>query len=336
MAYAWLLAAYPRDYRREHGAELLEPLLAESRRPTARETVNLLAHGLRTRLGRPASRAVVAWAVLTTVVAGLFGAALGSWAGWESAGPPPGPEQTRMLLAGVMPGRQFGVIGPPSSFTFRVAGQDLSWLEGNDMVFGRGHDQATTLVARAPLTDGDDLDALVRTASARLTATGWTVHAGPAHLEATRDDSVLTMEDGPAYREQEAAVSVRLHRTTPAGSWIGGAAGGLTAAAVAFLVFAWASRRTGGPGHPAHLAVTIPFGLAMMFWCAPMLTALWLVVSALRSRPPQGSPQLWEWLSQPIFFLLSAGGAVFALLSLLLAALPHRRELRRTPHAARW
>jgi len=50
MPYAWMLAAYPKDYRRKHGAELLEPMLVESRRPTAREAVNLFAHGLRTRL----------------------------------------------------------------------------------------------------------------------------------------------------------------------------------------------------------------------------------------------------------------------------------------------
>ena len=38
-----MLAAYPEDYRRKHGAELLEPILVESRRPTVREAV-LVGH----------------------------------------------------------------------------------------------------------------------------------------------------------------------------------------------------------------------------------------------------------------------------------------------------
>jgi hypothetical protein len=354
MPYAWMLATYPRDYRRRHGAELLEPMLAESRRPTVREAVNLFAHGLRTRLGRSASRAVLAWALLALVTAGVFGAALGSWVGWQTARPLPQPAWTRALLADVVPGRDFGRIEEPPSSTFVLWDRDLRWHDADDLLFGRGGEyQATSAGALAQLPPGADLDALAGQASDRLAAAGWTVRppargdvTGCAGLpcdpqglaqwtrfEATRDGLALALEVNPAQAGQAATVSVAFQRTTPAGAWVGGAAGGLTAAAAGFLVFAWASRRTGHPGHPARLAVVFPFGVAMLFWWTPVLA--WEVMAApfRPDRPGAAGPPLWEWLGQPTYSLSFLIGAGFAVLALSLAALPHRPELQRAAPA---
>ena len=55
----WLLA-YPRAYRRERAEEIMATVV-ESGRSGPRVVANLVRHGLRARLGRPASRTVVFW-----------------------------------------------------------------------------------------------------------------------------------------------------------------------------------------------------------------------------------------------------------------------------------
>ena len=171
MPYAWVLAAYPKDYRRRHGAELLEPMLLESRHPTVREAVNLYAHGLRTRLGRPASRTVSAWALLAVLTAGVFGAALGSWVGWQTAGPLPPPAWTRALLADAAPAADFGPIEAPPSSKFLLLDQALRWADADDLLFGWGGEyRAAATEATAELPAATDLDSLEGQASARLAA----------------------------------------------------------------------------------------------------------------------------------------------------------------------
>ncbi|GLY94012.1 hypothetical protein [Actinoplanes sp. NBRC 103695] len=342
MAYAWLLAAYPRDYRREHGAELLEPLIAEARRPTVRETANLVAHGFRTRLGRPTSRTVVAWAVLVTAMTGLFGAAFGSLAGWRTADPLPPPARMRTVLADALPGRSFATIhdpGPsPAETEFELLGTDLSWDDVDGLLFGTGAGyQATAAVAQARIPTGVDPAALTGHTSARLAASGWSVRAStPARIRANRDGLVLTLTVDPAGAGTAASILAEFERTTPAGVWIGATAGGLPAATVAFLIFAWASRRTGRPGHPARLAVAFPFGLAMLFCLAAVPAATALLASSLRGRPRAGGLQPWELLDRPTPSLLFVAGGAFAVLSLFLAAQPASRELRRAEETAGW
>jgi hypothetical protein len=326
-----MLLAYPKDYRRDHGAELLEPLVAESRRPTARELANLLVHGLRTRLGRPASRTVVAWAMLATVIAGVFGAAFGSWAGWQTARPLPQPAWTRALLADVVPGPDFTTTEPPTSSKFTQAGEPLTWHDADDLLLGEGdlYQPAVTVTeARVPATT--DVDALSQHASSRLAATGWTLRSSTespkAGIQATRDGLALTLEIHPAEENQAAQVSATFQRTTPTGAWIAGATGGAAVAAAAFLIFAWASRRTGRPDHPARLAVTFPFGLALLFWWVPTVAAPRLVWSRPDWRVE--GPQLWELIGQPTLSACFLAGLAFATLSLFLASLPHRPELQ--------
>jgi hypothetical protein len=73
--YRRLLLCYPRQYRKARGEEIVATFLdlapPDRARPTVREAANLVRHGLRCRLGRPNSRTVVLWAVLTAIVWGL-------------------------------------------------------------------------------------------------------------------------------------------------------------------------------------------------------------------------------------------------------------------------
>ena len=91
--YRRLLLAYPRAYRRCHGTEILTTLMdavAPGRdRPTGREVRNLLAGGLRQRFRLPVGRSMIAVAVLSALVVGAFGGAVGSALGWATAPAPP-------------------------------------------------------------------------------------------------------------------------------------------------------------------------------------------------------------------------------------------------------
>lgn len=93
-AYHRLLRAYPRDYRRRHGAEVVTTLLEMAapgqRRPDRADARHLIVSGLRHRFRLPAGRPL-AWvaAVLVTLIGGAFGAAAGSWAVEQAVLPAP-------------------------------------------------------------------------------------------------------------------------------------------------------------------------------------------------------------------------------------------------------
>ena len=84
--YRRLLWAYPSDYRRRHGAEIVTTLVEMAEgggsRPSLGTTLHLAACGLRQRFRLPARRPfAVAAAVLTAIVLGALGAAGGTWLG---------------------------------------------------------------------------------------------------------------------------------------------------------------------------------------------------------------------------------------------------------------
>ena len=94
-SYRRLLLAYPARYRRRHAAEIVTTLLdmaePDRRRPSAAESGQLLAAGLRQRFRLPARRPL-SWiaAVLVTLILGAFGAAAGSWAATQTFADLPG------------------------------------------------------------------------------------------------------------------------------------------------------------------------------------------------------------------------------------------------------
>ncbi|MEU4237490.1 hypothetical protein [Actinoplanes sp. NPDC026619] len=98
-----LLRAYPRSYRNHRGAEMVTTLLdmAEAgRRPSRGLAVHLVLCGLRERF-RPPARQPLVWAgaLLAAVLLGGFGAAAGTWAGWQTAASVPSDSELRALNA---------------------------------------------------------------------------------------------------------------------------------------------------------------------------------------------------------------------------------------------
>ncbi|MEV6923870.1 hypothetical protein AB0M46_05070 [Dactylosporangium sp. NPDC051485] len=339
--YRRLLLAYPRAYRRSRGDELLGALLdaaAPGRTgPTVREAANLIRHGLRAHLGRPASRTVVVWAVLTVVISGVFSAAFATRAGWETARPLPRTAQARAMLAEILPGQDFtGIHDAPALFV--IYGQPLSWNSARDLLFGDGgeYDQSGIAgVASAPTLPPQETVELVQH---NLRAHGWTVYSLKVRdiytctepcdpggqyttIVAQRGDTVFRMDVYSPQVPISTPISAGFVRATPFAVYPFGLTGGILGAVVAFLLFGWASRRTEGR-HPARGVVKLLLSVTLFFWWAPTLYAVPWMARHYQDEPNPSWPPMWEWLGQPTFSLLFLIACGSALLGLALAALP--------------
>lgn len=104
LRYQRLLWAYPRAYRNHRGTEMVTTLLemaeAGRGRPSRGQALHLVLCGLRQRFRLPAGRPL-AWvgALLAAVVLGAFGAAGGTWLGWQTAASVPSDRELRALNA---------------------------------------------------------------------------------------------------------------------------------------------------------------------------------------------------------------------------------------------
>ena len=338
--YRRLLLIYPRAYRRTRGDELLTALLdaapIERTAPTVREAADLIRHGLRARLGRPASRTVVAWAVLTVVISGVFSAAFATRAAWETARPLPRTAEARAMLADILPGQEFtGIQDAPALFV--IYGQPLSWNSAHDLLFGDGGEYAQSGIGGG--VSAPPSPETVESVQHNLRAHGWTVRplkvrdiytclepCDPAGqyttVVAQRADTVFRMDVYSPQVPISPPVSAVFLRATPFAVYPFGLAGGILGAVVAFLLFGWASRRTEGR-HPAHGAEKILLGVTLFFWWAPTLFAVPWMARHYQDEPNPSWPPMWEWLGQPTFSLLFLIGCGSALLALTSAALPH-------------
>ncbi|GAA1655523.1 hypothetical protein [Actinoplanes couchii] len=227
-AYRRLLHAYPRSYRRRHGAEIVTTLLEMTepgrRRPALSDCWFLVAAGLRQRFRLP-SRRPLAWvaAVLALLAGGALGAAGASWAAEQTFTALPAAEQGREVLTRVtgIPARlQMDVTsGPP------LTGR---YLWGSADVKHAAWDPAG--------------------ARDRLTADGWQV--GPSRatdqvdvpipgpetgFEATRDGLLLSVhgESDTVFAEIHVADNGLLRPAVVLGLLAGALGGWLIAAAVA-------------------------------------------------------------------------------------------------------
>ncbi|UWP86457.1 hypothetical protein [Dactylosporangium fulvum] len=344
--YRRRMFAYPRAYRRSRGDELLGTLLEAAppgrTRPTLRETADLVRHGLRARIGRPASRSVVLWAVLATVISGVFGAAFATRLAWETARPLPSAAEAEAMLAGIVPGQRFaGVQDAPAMFV--IYGSPLSWTSADDLLLGDGGEYGLASVGGG--VDGvPDVppQQIVDQATDNLHAQGWTVYPPIIHnlydcigppcdpdtiptsttIVAERGDTTFSLQVNFESTVDTTFMTAQFQRATPSAVHPFGVAGGLLTAAVAFLLFGWASRRT-EPGHPARGSVLTLFGVAMALWWAPTLVAVPSMAAHHLDEPHPSWHPLWEWLGQPALSLPFLIGTGAALLGLALAAIPH-------------
>jgi hypothetical protein len=128
LRYRRLLWAYPRAYRNHRGAEIVTTLLemAESgrARPTRRQAWHLIVCGLRQRFRLPARRPL-AWvgALLAAGILGAFGAAGGTWLGWQTAASVPSGHEL-----GVLNDAMGGMSAPAVMF------HNVSAMKGPDSV----------------------------------------------------------------------------------------------------------------------------------------------------------------------------------------------------------
>ncbi|MEV5633379.1 hypothetical protein [Micromonospora tulbaghiae] len=343
--HRWLLLAYPRDYRRARGPEILETVrdVGAAHRRT-RMAANLVRHGLRARLGRPASRTVVVWASVFAVVCGLFAASFGTWLAWLGSRPLD-HRDLAAVVGQLYPDRQAGHLDqddPPA--VFLIYGHPLTGDLLSELLLGDGGEYAPAeLTASFDQAPPAGLTELRR----RLDAAGWEqsepVHSDaydciPDHprcdpatipsdvtVNAARGDHILAVEI-----TAEGSMSLTLSRATPGAAYPAGLLGFALGAPGGWVLFGWASRRTEERRPLVQAPAKVLYGVAMVFWAAPILLSAPLMLTHHLSEPHPRWHVPWEWLGQPALSLPFLLGAVLLLLVLALAALPHRRPADRT------
>jgi hypothetical protein len=327
--YRLLLRTYPPGRRRD---EVLDTLLMAAqpgrKRPGIRESANLLRHGARARLGRPAGRHVVIIAVLVALFAGFAAASLANRLTWAAA--PPLPDR-----AGLAQIRELVTPGIPATdeeltqAVFTNDGGETSW---GAISYYTDH-----------AADTRDVNAYLAGAQRRLEAGGWRVvdswstspydtATGIAsndsrEIVAVNDNGlVLDLTDtfDPESADLPGGLAVDIRRTAP--WWVTAAtvAGGLLGIAIGWLLAGWASRRT--EGNPA---ATSGAGIAAVVAMALLLPAIVLGTAGFVSDIVNGytsdAGPFWRLLN-PADELgpLSIPAAVTVLIAVTIAAARRR------------
>ncbi|WP_433360378.1 hypothetical protein ACQPZX_26620 [Actinoplanes sp. CA-142083] len=260
--YRLLLRAYPPGRRR---AELLDTLMeaapASRHIPTLREAANLLRHGLRARLGRPAGRGIVVVAAFVALIAGFLGASVAARVAWEFAPDHPSGAALAEIKATVFPGLPAEAARNGDGLFFDPSERSYAGVA----LYGHSEDfEFSTLIL---FPTGRFISGSYRswTAAAqdRLVAAGWQVSdaevTGPTSIAtgevddtgrtftATRDGRALKVETTTDVVDTPAGsfdVTARLDRLTPGYVTAAAVLGLLSGALVGWLLTGWASRRT--------------------------------------------------------------------------------------------
>jgi hypothetical protein len=321
--YRLLLRVYPPGPRR---AELQNTLLeAGRRRPSAYQAVNLIAYGMRARLGRPRSRGIVALAVLASLACGFVGAAIGNRLAWETTRDLP----TGAELAAIRQTLHPGIAPLDSDHDSDLFANNGGETEYGKLAWSAGHTAATR-----------DFRTYTDQATARLTAAGWRVldswQAGPGSTDGRSwpaDSQTVVATRGGLILEFQDAFYADSH-STPGGLNVGirraetplvlalTVAAGLLGLLVGWFVTGWASRRTG----PRRVGPPVLAGLALVAIAFPWLIGVVEFVAALWLGYPSAAP-FWRGLDRSDDFGgLVTPAAALATAALAVAALPGRRS----------
>lgn len=344
----WLLRAYPADYRRERGQEIVQTFLDAGRgRLSPREAINLVCHGMRARLGRPASRWVVRWAALFSIVCGLFAAAAATRLAWETARPLPSEAEAAQVFETMLPGKGWAERIDRSPAMFVIYGEPLSLTNFENLFFGDGGEYEFGRT-QSYVEDGPDpVGPALATARENLRANGWTVQktivsdavvcarCDPSTLPqnhrviAHKGDTLLELEfsERSGFRATT-HVSVELQRRTPWAAYPAGAVAGLLGALGGWLIFGWAARRSGQTHSLVRILANTFFGIMLFLWGVWIPpSVLYMVDHQMLEPHPRWHP-LWEWLGQPVSSFPFVVGFAAGLLALALAALPRRQRVK--------
>ena len=336
--YRALVRAYPPGRRR---TELLETLIdaapADRRRPTARETVNLLRHGLRARLGRPRSRGIVVLAVLIALVAGFAGAATVTRVAWEVAPGFPAGAALREINETVFPG--LAAVSEPNGDGLFFDPMQPSAAQV--LVQGHSEDFEFSYLHLAPPSGfiAGDYAAWTNAARDRLVAAGWQVsEVSPTgatiiatgeldetgrSFEATRDGLALAINTETNVVDTPAGqffAYAELDRLTPWWVTAAGFGGLLLGALAGWLATGWVSRRTEHASPVVRSLTREPVVVALLLLLPQTLLGLVALGWQLSSDGPPGQP-FWSlaltygfgcgWLGV-LLLMLSVVVALFA------------------------
>ncbi|MEV4514387.1 hypothetical protein AB0K00_36180 [Dactylosporangium sp. NPDC049525] len=252
-AYRRLLLAYPRRFRRDKGAEILTTLLDAAppgqRRPTAWETVDLLAGGVRARFLPPPGAAGAVTATVVALLVGIGGAAATGWLGWQAS--------TTMPSAAAGAATAQVAFGQPAQAPVVDPGDplDQDWLgmrtapgdEGNT-----GPQPAPGAVHLRLRTGTQDVAAVLAGSRERMAAAGWRTDPPSADgvFWASKDDQVVRVaarlgdrdpDGGGSWSEGDPVyLIVSVHRPAPAAVTTLALAGLLAGAVTGWLLAVWA------------------------------------------------------------------------------------------------
>ncbi|GIJ74322.1 hypothetical protein [Virgisporangium ochraceum] len=262
--YRRLLLAYPRSYRRSHGAEILTTLMdaaGPSRdRPTRREVRDLMLGGLRQHFRLPVGRLAVFVAVVSALVLGALGAAAGSGLGWATGRALPDDAGVDTVV-GVIAGEPARWNATRTSDAFGLRPQAVVALATPVGSTVPGAEAARSRLA----AEGWRVGPVVTTQTAVWTDGGVTIRANDYAFVAERDGlqmMVSVLEGGFA----PGPVSVMMHSAEPrsvlpltiAGLVAGLLAGWLLVARVGYRV-----RRLGALRRVPHLVAAVVAGCAL-------------------------------------------------------------------------
>jgi hypothetical protein len=333
-AYRRLTRFYPPGPRRD---ELLDTLVACAppgrRHPRLSEVVNLAAHGSRARLGRPRSRGVVVLAVLIALAAGFAGAGGAGRLGLEAVGSLPVGAEAAKINQIIFPGLTVWGGGDAQKIVAQGDGEGIEY----------GY--AISWVKSTPATR--DVAGYTAAVRARLEAAGWTVTGVDPPLDETDMDGANPADRAEGFTAQRGALALHFSDYLYPGApwydgdgnatysmwhrppwWLIGIAwlGALLAAALAWLLTGWVSRRV-------HSSLGAVLGVAGAICCL-----LGLLPATLGDGPAdETAGPFWQG-----FAGLGAGPAILAGIAAALMVFvvvllkPPAPLVRGMRHAATW
>jgi hypothetical protein len=303
--YRLLLRAYPPGRRR---GELADTLLEVGRaRPSVREGLNLLRHGLRARLGRPASTAVVVLATMIALVTGVVGAAVTTRLAWEAVPALPSGERLDEIAGTVFPGvpttaekysdELFYDLREPSTAEVFLTGHDEDFqftdvILGPESRFLPGDYRQWTVEAQGRLVEAGWEVGRAEVTGATWIATGEIDDSGRL-FTATRDGLALEIQTETDVVDTPAgsfSVTAEIDRLTPGYVLAAGVFGLLAGALLGWLVTGWVSRRTEFQGAGVRSLAREPAWLGLVFLLPQALVALVAMVGQQVVGGAPGSP----------------------------------------------